>query len=106
MHKPFGPIALLGSGETSLTGGRIFGTIARRLPRPVNIALLETPAGFELNSPQIAWWVGEFIKTRLQNYNPIVDVVPARKRGMPFSPDDPNILQPLLQADIIFMSPG
>ncbi|MCX6034519.1 MAG: cysteinyl-tRNA synthetase [Chloroflexi bacterium] len=106
MHKPFGPIALLGSGETSLAGGGIFKTIARRLPCPIHIALLETPAGFELNSPQIAWRVGEFLKTRLQNYNPIVDVVPDRKRGTPFSPVDPNILQPLLKADIIFMGPG
>ncbi|MFA5872830.1 MAG: hypothetical protein WC832_02585 [Anaerolineales bacterium] len=54
MHNTFGPIALLGSGETSLAGGRIFETIAQRLPRPVHIALLETPAGFELNSPQVA----------------------------------------------------
>ena len=50
--------------------------------------------------------MGEFLKMRLQNYNPIVDVVPARKRGTPFSPDDPNILRPLLQANIIFMGPG
>jgi hypothetical protein len=106
LHNTFGPIALLGSGETSLAGGRIFETLARRLPSPVHIALLETPAGFELNSPQVAWRVGEFLKTRLQNFNPIVDVVPARKRGTPFSPDDPNILRPLLQANIIFMGPG
>lgn len=106
MHINFGLIALLGSGETSLAGGRIFETIAQRLPNPIHVALLETPAGFELNSAQVAWKVGEFLKTRLQNYNPIVDVVPARKRGIPFSTDDPDILAPLLQADIIFMGPG
>ncbi|MCX6038157.1 MAG: hypothetical protein NTW99_09760 [Chloroflexi bacterium] len=62
MHNTFGPIALLGSGspgstrggETYLAGGRIFETIAQRQPRPVHSALLETPAGFELNSPQVA----------------------------------------------------
>jgi hypothetical protein len=106
LHNTFGPIALLGSGETSLIGGRIFETIAERLTKPVQIALLETPAGFELNSPQVAWRVGEYLITRLQNYNPSVDVVPARKRGTPFSPDDQNILRPLLRADIIFMGAG
>jgi len=106
LPKSFGQIALLGSGETSLSGGRIFETLAQRLPSPIHIALLETPAGFELNSPQIAWRVGEFLKMRLQNYDPIMDLVPARKRGTPFGVNDPNILRPLLQADIIFMGPG
>jgi hypothetical protein len=106
LHINFGPIALLGSGETSLAGGRIFETVAQRQPKPVHIALLETPAGFELNSPQVAWRVGEFLRTRLQTFNPIVDVIPARKRGTPLSPDEPEVLQALLSADLIFMGPG
>jgi hypothetical protein len=106
MHTTFGPIALLGSGETSLAGGRVFETIAARLPRPLRIAVMETPAGFELNSAQVAGKVGDFLKSRLQNYQPIIDVIPARKRGSAFSPDDPSILQPLLRADLIFMGPG
>ncbi|MEW6092781.1 MAG: cysteinyl-tRNA synthetase [Chloroflexota bacterium] len=106
MHKTFGPIALLGSGETSLAGGRIFESLAQKLPHPLQIAILETPAGFELNSSQVAGRVGDFLKVRLQNYNPRVEVVPARKRGTPFSPDDPEILKPLLTADMIFMGPG
>ena len=106
MQKTFGSIALLGSGETSLAGGRTFEEIAKQLTPPVHVAVLETPAGFELNSAQVAWKVGEFLKTRLQNFNPIVDVIPARKRGTSFSPDDPEILQALLQANIIFMGPG
>ena len=77
LHTTFGPIALLGSGETSLGGGRIFETIAQRLSNPVHIALLETPAGFELNSPQVVGRVREFLMTRLQNYSQIVDVIPA-----------------------------
>jgi hypothetical protein len=106
MHTTFGPIALLGSGETSLVGGRIFDTVAARLPRPLRIAVLETPAGFELNSAQVAGRVGEFLKTRLQNYDPLVEIVPARKRGTAFSPDDASVLTPLLHADLIFMGPG
>ncbi len=101
-----GQIAFLGSGETSLAGGRIFETLARTLPQPLRIAILETPAGFELNSHQVAGKVGDFLKTRLQNYTPTVDVVPARKRGTPFSPDEPSILKSLLYANFIFMGPG
>lgn len=48
-----GPIALLGSGETSRAGGRIFEHLARQIGEPLRIAILETPAGFELNSAQI-----------------------------------------------------
>jgi len=101
-----GQIAFLGSGETSLAGGRIFESLARRLPRPLHIAILETPAGFELNSGQVAGRVGDFLKARLQNYQPVIDVIPARKKGSVFSPDDPAILRPLLHAHMIFMGPG
>jgi hypothetical protein len=103
---PIGQIAFLGSGETSLAGGRIFETLARSLPEGLRIALLETPAGFELNSPQVTGRVAEFMQSRLQNYKPQIDVIPARKRGTDFSPDDPDILRPLLSADMIFMGPG
>lgn len=101
-----GQIAFLGSGETSLAGGRIFESLAKRINEPLRIALLETPAGFELNSSQVVGKVGEFMKTRLQNYKPFVDVVPARKKNSAFSPDDPEIVKPLLNANMIFMGPG
>ncbi|HSQ40127.1 MAG TPA: hypothetical protein VLM78_08185, partial [Anaerolineales bacterium] len=101
-----GQIAFLGSGETSLAGGRIFESLAKRINEPLRIALLETPAGFELNATQVVGRVGDFLKTRLQNYKPVVDVLPARKKGSAFSPDDPEILKPLLHANMIFMGPG
>lgn len=66
MHTTFGPIALLGSGETSLAGGRIFEILARRLPRPLHAVVLEMPAGFELNSAQVAGRVADFLRVRLQ----------------------------------------
>lgn len=101
-----GRIAFLGSGETSLAGGRIFEALARQITDPLRIAVMETTAGFELNSFQVAGKVGEFLKTRLQNYKPIVDIIPARKQGTEFSPDNAEILKPLLQANMIFMGPG
>lgn len=101
-----GKIAFLGSGETSLAGGRIFETLARSLPQPLRVAILETPAGFELNSHQVAARVADFLKARLQNYSPAIDIIPARKLGTPLSPDDPQVVRPLLYADLIFMGPG
>ena len=101
-----GRIAFLGSGETSLAGGRIFETLAREVNAPLRIALIETPAGFELNSAQVVGRVGDFMKTRLQNYKPVVDVIAARKKDSAFSPDDPEIVKPLLHANMIFMGPG
>jgi len=101
-----GKIAFLGSGETSLAGGRIFEALVRDLNGPLHIALMETPAGFELNSAQVVGRVGEFMAARLQNYKPAVDIIPARKKGSAFSPDDPEVLKPLLYANLIFMGPG
>jgi len=101
-----GRIAFLGSGETSLAGGRIFESLARVIPGPLRVAFMETTAGFELNSTQVAGRVGDFLKARLQNYYPVIDIIPARKRDSAFSPDDPEIIKPLLYASMIFMGPG
>jgi len=103
--KP-GLIALFGSGETSPSGRKIFDYVLRHLPPNPRVALLETPAGFELNSPQVIGRVADFIRHRLQNYQPQVQVIPARKRGTAFSPDDPLLIAPVYQADMIFMGPG
>jgi cyanophycinase-like exopeptidase len=101
-----GQVILFGSGETSPSGRKVFDRILRALPPHPRLALLETPAGFELNSTQVIGRVGEFFSHRLQNYDPQVNVVAARRRGTPFSPDDPQIAAPLLEADLIFMGPG
>jgi hypothetical protein len=103
---PIGKIAFLGSGETSRAGGSVFERLARDLPVPLRIAILETPAGFEPNSAQVAGRVADFMASRLQNEMPEIEVIPARKRGTQFTPDDPGILQPLLWANFIFMGPG
>jgi len=80
--KP-GPVILFGSGETSPSGRKVFERVFRQLPPKPHIALLETPAGFELNSAQVIGRVGEFLQRRLQNYQPQIVIVPARRRGTP-----------------------
>lgn len=101
-----GLMVLFGSGETSPSGQKIFDFIFRQLPESPRVALLETPAGFELNSERVIGRVGEFIAHHLQNYRPRIQVVPARKRGTDFSPDNAEIIEPLYSADLIFMGPG
>jgi len=101
-----GTIALFGSGETSPSGQKIFDRLFRQLPPNPRIALLETPAGFELNSAQVIGRVADFINHSLQNYNPQTKIVPARKLGTPFSPNDPQIAVNLLHADLVFAGPG
>ncbi len=105
-NMTFGQIAFLGSGETSLSGGRIFESLARLISDPLRVAILETPAGFELNASLVANRVGEFLKTRLQNFKPSIDLIPARKKDTHYSPDNLEILKPLLTANLIFMGPG
>jgi len=104
-YKP-GMVVLFGSGETSPSGQKLFDIILRQLPVSPRIALLETPAGFELNSAQVIGRVVNFIQHHLKNYSPQQVVIPARQRGTAFSPDDAEIAAPILEADLIFMGPG
>jgi len=102
-----GKVVLIGSGETSSSGGKVFDSLAQEIDHiPLRIAIMETPAGFELNSAQVAGRIASFLEVRLQNYSPSITVIPARKRGTVFSPDNLDILQSLISADIIFLGPG
>lgn len=101
-----GPIVLFGSGETSPSGRKIFEHVFRQLPPQPKIALLETPAGFEQNSARVIGRVAEFFQHRLENYQPQTFPIPARARGTLHSPDNAELLAPLLDADLIFMGPG
>jgi len=101
-----GKIVLFGSGETSASGRAIHDRLMAELSPPIVVAILETPAGFQPNSERVAGEVGEFMTARLKNYQPEVRIIPARKKGTPFSPDDPVLLEPLLDANYIFLGPG
>ena len=101
-----GPVVLLSSGETAASGRRVLDWLLGRWIPPVRIALLETPAGFQPNSELVAEKVADFMRHHLQNHQLQVDVVPARKLGTPFSPDNPQIVAPLRQADVIYAGAG
>ena len=101
-----GPIALFGSGETAPSGQKIFEFLFKKLPASPVVSILETPAGFELNSEKVAENVAEFIQDHLQNYKPRIKLIPARKKGTDFSPDNSVITLPILESDLIFIGPG
>ena len=105
MSQP-GPIVLFGSGETSTTGRTVFDWLLRQLPPSPRIAILETPAGFQPNSAIVAQEIADFLTHRLSNFQPDTVVIPARKRGTPLSPDEPEVVAPLCRADAIFLGPG
>jgi cyanophycinase-like exopeptidase len=106
MINKLGLIALLGSGETSAAGGLVFETLARRMESKIQIGILETPAGFELNTHRVAGRVAEYLAARLQNLEPHIRLIPARKRNSAFSPDDPDICAGILSSNLIFFGPG
>lgn len=101
-----GLITLIGSGETSPSAHRIFSPIFEQLQTPVNVAILETPAGFEPNSDAVAGAVGAYLAHHLQNFRPRIEIVPARRRGSDCSTESAEIASPLLHADFLFMGPG
>ncbi|MGB0389556.1 MAG: cysteinyl-tRNA synthetase, partial [Ardenticatenaceae bacterium] len=94
MKEP-GLVILIGSGERAPSGRKVFDWLFEQSWQPSGVkvtpkvAILETPAGFELNSDDVAGQIAEFLHKRLQNYSPEITVIPARKRGTPFSPDNP-----------------
>lgn len=103
--KP-GLLVLMGSGETSPVAGQVLDFLAQSLPVPLKISILETPAGFELNSDRVAGRVADYFFTRLQNYSPQVNIIAARKKGTPYSPDNLDLLQPIFSSHLIFLGPG
>jgi len=101
-----GPILLFGSGETLPSSGKAYEYLIRKLNDEPKISILETPAGFELNSEQVAGDIRDFLLKRLQNYKPKVSLIPARNRSSKFSTNNPTILEPILDSNWIFMGPG
>jgi hypothetical protein len=101
-----GYIILLGSGERSPHIRTVYQWLFEQLGTPIHVAILETPAGFELNSDYVAGRIGEYIREHLPNYDPQITVIPARKRNTAYSPDDPTIVHPMYDANVLFIGPG
>lgn len=103
---PHGPMALFGSGETSRRGRQVHHALLSRLPAPVRIAIVETPAGFQPNVAIVSDKLRAFFEQSLGEFRPEVRIVAARRRGGVYDPDSPTIVSPLERADYIFSGPG
>ncbi len=101
-----GPILLFGSGETAPGSRAIWARLFACFDRFLRVAVLETPAGFQPNSAQVAGRVVAYLERRFPQEVAEVVVVPARQRGTPYSPDDPATVQPLADADVIYAGAG
>lgn len=105
-NEQAGKVLLMSSGETSASGHGMYHHVFATLPRPIRVAILETPAGFELNSTLVARKVADFINISLQNFAPSIEVIPARRRDGPLSTNDPKLLAPMGEANFLYMGAG
>lgn len=101
-----GLIAIFGSGEISPTGRKIHDFLFSKLPKPVQVAILETPAGFQPNVDLVTLQIKEFMEKSLQTYNPGISIIKARKKDGEFGTDNPQVVDQILKADYIFAGPG
>lgn len=101
-----GKVLIISSGETSASGHEMYQRVFEALPQPIHVAILETPAGFELNSPLVAQRVGDFIKISMRNFSPAITVIPARRRDGQFSTDDADLLAPMLESNLVYAGAG
>lgn len=101
-----GPIVLFGSGETSANAQRVYHWLFQQLASPVSVAVLETPAGFQPNSAQVAADIAQYMEQHLVNFGPRVAVVPARTRNGEHGTDSPAVLDALLRANVLIAGPG
>jgi cyanophycinase-like exopeptidase len=105
-NQQAGLVALLGSGETAALGREVFAQVFRRLPRPISVAVLDTPAGFQPNADLVAGKVAEFVTRRLQEFSPSVTVVRARYKGGPDDTNSAHAREVLAGVNCIFAGPG
>ena len=101
-----GLIVMFGSGETAPSSQKVYDWLFSKLTYPVRVAVLETPAGFQLNTATVAEKIGDFLRLHLQNYHPEVSMVAARKKDTLFSPDNEEIVRPILTSNVMLMGPG
>jgi hypothetical protein len=102
-----GRVALFGSGETARVGRRVHELLLADHARPVPIAILETPAGFQPNVGILSEKARHFFEHRLRNAEPRVTVVPGRRRGDgPCGTDDPAVAARVRDACYVFAGAG
>jgi hypothetical protein len=106
MSTILGPIVIFGSGETAPGSRGAYEWAFGQLTPPLRLSVLETPAGFEPNSSQVAGRVAAYLEKQFGAGQSEMRVIPARERGTPLSPDAAEVVAPLYQANAIHLGAG
>jgi hypothetical protein len=101
-----GAVVLFGSGETAAVGREALRWLRSSGRQPRSVVVLETPAGFEVNAEAVAARWARSLRHQSELRGAEVEQVPARRRGTPFTPDDPIIARPVLGADLVVLGAG
>lgn len=101
-----GAVVMVGSGETGAVGRQALAWLRATGRAPHRVAVLETPAGFEPNAEAVAARWTEFLQRQSEMEGAEFVQLALRGRGMPSSPDDPDLARPLLGADVIVLGAG
>ncbi|MDE3113887.1 MAG: cysteinyl-tRNA synthetase [Chloroflexota bacterium] len=101
-----GAVVLFGSGENAEAGREALRWLRASGRRPRHVAVLETPAGFEPNSGDVAARWGDFLRRQAETEGATFTQIAARARGTPHSPDEPDVVRPLLGADLFVLGAG
>jgi len=101
-----GALVLFGSGETAAVGREALRWLRASGREPRAVAVLETPAGFEPNAAAVAARWARTLARQTELRGAVFEQVPARRRGTPFTPDDPIIARPILGADLVVLGAG
>ncbi len=103
MSAPKGLIALMGSGEFTATMVEVHKELLARYGSAPRAALLDTPAGFQLNVDQISERAAEYFRSRVLQELEIVSLRSAEDLD-PYAAQ--QAYQALRQADFVIMGPG
>jgi hypothetical protein len=108
MSEPVRPgaVVLFGSGENGPVGREALRWLRASERDPRSVVVLETPAGFEVNAEAVAGKWARFLRRQSELRRAEVEQIPARRRGTPFTPDDPDIARPILGADLVVLGAG
>ncbi len=103
LNETSGTLALLGSGEFSAGMAEVHRTLMRALNAPVVPAMIDTPAGFELNSPDIVAKATEYFA---HNFDLSLTLAPFAN-ALRATPVEMELAMHVLRsANYIFAGPG
>jgi hypothetical protein len=98
-----GTVTLIGSGEFGEGMGRVYREIFSHVPAAPNGVFLDTPAGFELNSDNIATRAAEYFSTR---FGLVLECVTFKNKVRATAFETEAALRGVRRADFIFAGPG